>query len=88
MSKQAELQQQIAQRSATVGVSGMGYVGLPLAVRAAGQGFRVLGFEVSPEKVAQLNQGQSYIGDMPGAIVAALRASGRLEATSDAARMA
>jgi len=88
MSKQAELQQQIAQRSATVGVIGMGYVGLPLAVRAAGQGFRVLGFELSSQKVAQLNQGQSYIGDVPSAIVAALRDAGRLEATSDAARMA
>ena len=82
------LLQKIQERAARVGVIGMGYVGLPLAARAAGLGFSVLGFEVSAEKAAALNRGESYIGDVPGALLAELRAAGTLEATTDAARLA
>lgn len=88
MNYQAELLAKINARSAVVGVIGMGYVGLPLAVRAAAQGFPVLGFDVSPERVEQLNAGQSYIGDVPSAALADLRNSGRFVATTDSARMA
>jgi UDP-N-acetyl-D-glucosamine dehydrogenase len=88
MSHFAELQATIAARTATVGVIGMGYVGLPLAVRAASQGYSVLGFEVSPEKVALINAGESYIGDVASGVLADLRAVGRLEATTDVARLA
>ncbi len=79
---------QIAERHARIGVIGMGYVGLPLAVRAADLGFRVLGFDVSDERVALLNQGQSYIGDVPAAMLERLHAAGLIEATTDVARMA
>jgi UDP-N-acetyl-D-glucosamine dehydrogenase len=82
-----ELLLKIQSRTARVGIIGMGYVGLPLAARAASLGFSVLGFDVSSEKVAMLNAGQSYIGDVPGPLLAELRAAGRIEATSDTRRM-
>lgn len=88
MSYEAELREKIETRAATVGVIGMGYVGLPLAVRAAAQGFFVMGFDVSAERVARLNAGESYIGDVPSQALAELRAAGRVEATTDVARMA
>jgi UDP-N-acetyl-D-glucosamine dehydrogenase len=88
MTTHTTLLQQIERRAARVGVIGMGYVGLPLAVRAAAQGFPVLGFDVSAEKAALINQGHSYIGDVPSATLAELRGAGRLEATTDVARMA
>jgi UDP-N-acetyl-D-glucosamine dehydrogenase len=84
----ADLLGKISGRTAKVGVIGMGYVGLPLAARAAGLGFPVLGFEVSAEKAAALNRGESYIGDVPATVLADLRAAGTLEATTDTARMA
>jgi len=79
---------QIGARRAVVGVIGLGYVGLPLAVRAARLGFPVLGFDVSAAKVAQINQGVSYIGDVPSAQLAPLTQAGALVATTDTARMA
>jgi UDP-N-acetyl-D-glucosamine dehydrogenase len=82
-----QLLDHIRQRSATVGVLGLGYVGLPLAARAAGLGFSVLGFDVSDEKVAAINRGESYIGDVPGPVLAELVGSGLLSATADVARM-
>jgi UDP-N-acetyl-D-glucosamine dehydrogenase len=87
MSNQTELLQKIGARAARVGIIGLGYVGLPLAVRAGRVGFRVLGFDVSGEKVASLNAGVSYIGDVSSAEVGELREQGRLEATSDFARL-
>jgi UDP-N-acetyl-D-glucosamine dehydrogenase len=83
-----ELLARIQSRNAVVGVIGMGYVGLPLAARAARLGFPVLGFDVSPAKVELLNRGESYIGDVPSAALAELRAAGRIEATTDISRMA
>lgn len=55
----------IADRTATVGVIGQGYVGLPLAVVVAEAGFSVTGYDIAADKVAQLNEGHSYIGDIP-----------------------
>ncbi|MBX0326325.1 nucleotide sugar dehydrogenase [Oscillochloris sp. ZM17-4] len=83
-----DLRRMITERSARVGVIGMGYVGLPLAARTAGLGFPVIGFDVSAERAAVLNRGESYIGDVPGEVMARLRADGRIEATTDTARMA
>ena len=54
----------IQAKSAHVGVIGLGYVGLPLAVEKAKAGFTVLGFDIQPEKVAQVNRGENYIGDV------------------------
>lgn len=68
--------------SATIGVIGLGYVGLPLAVEFAEVGFTVIGYDVHAPKVAQLNRGESYIPDIPTARLAPLVASGKLRAVT------
>ncbi len=73
----------VRQRRLTVGVLGLGYVGLPLAVEYARAGVRVFGFELDPEKVALLQQGKSYIKDVPTEQVQAVVAQQRLIATGD-----
>ncbi len=75
--------QRIKSRDAKVGIIGMGYVGLPLAVMFARAGFQVVGIDVSAERVAQLNAGRSHIEDIPSEVVAELRAAGRFAATTD-----
>ena len=87
MSLHSQLLQKLQSQAALVGVIGLGYVGLPLATRAGRVGFGVLGFDVSADKVGQLNAGRSYIGDVGSGEVAELRASGRLEATTDFGRL-
>jgi UDP-N-acetyl-D-glucosamine dehydrogenase len=84
---QQELQQKIETHTAQVGIIGMGYVGLPLAVRAAGVGFPVLGFDLSRERVNALNNGESYIGDISSGLLQELRQTGMLEATTDMRRL-
>ena len=76
----APLLARIQDRAATVGVIGLGYVGLPLARALAKAGFRVLGFDVDAAKVTKLNAGTSYIKQIPDATVAEMRAN-RFEAT-------
>ena len=88
MSIHTDLLQKIQNQTARIGVIGLGYVGLPLATRAGRVGFTVLGFDVSAEKVASINAGTSYIGDVTAAEVAELRERGRLEATTDMQRLA
>jgi UDP-N-acetyl-D-glucosamine dehydrogenase len=78
----------IRDRSAKVGVVGLGYVGLPLAVEFAKAGFRVVGYDVSERVVASLRAGRSHIQDVAPADVAALVRSGMLEATTDERRLA
>lgn len=73
-------------RQAVVGVIGMGYVGLPLVMHFTRAGFRVLGFDVLPERVAALNAGQSYIRHCPAEAIREMVATGRFEATDDMAR--
>lgn len=88
MTEQAEaLIRRIEARDARVGVVGLGYVGLPLAVEFAGAGFNVLGFEVSAEKADAVNRGESYIGDVPAHRLAAAVEAGRLTATLDYKRL-
>jgi len=72
----------------TVGVVGLGYVGLPLSVEIARSGLRVIGFDVDPETVAGINGGASHIEDVTSEELAEVLATGRLEATTDMARMA
>ncbi len=82
MSREALLQR-IENRTARIGVIGMGYVGLPLAVEFGRAGYRVLGVDPQTKKVDQLNRGQSYIPDVPTETVAALVREGRLSATTE-----
>jgi UDP-N-acetyl-D-glucosamine dehydrogenase len=77
------LEEKIRTRKAKVGIVGLGYVGLPLAVEFAKAGFTVTGIDLSDLKIAQVNAGDSYIGDIPSAILAPLVQSGKLKATSD-----
>jgi UDP-N-acetyl-D-glucosamine dehydrogenase len=70
-------------RKARIGVIGLGYVGLPLAVEFAKAGYRVTGFEIDAKRVAALNAGRSYIQDVPTRELRDLVRSGRLNATLD-----
>lgn len=67
--KKNVLIEKFATREARIGVVGIGYVGLPLAVALAEAGFRVIGVEVNAEKVALLNRGQSYVEDVPDSVL-------------------
>ena len=81
------LRSKIDNQDALVGVIGLGYVGLPLALAFAENGFKVLGFDIDPAKIDQLARGESYIHYIdPQRIVDATRA-GRLDATSDFQRL-
>lgn len=75
-------------QGATVGVIGLGYVGLPLAVEAGKGGFNVIGFDVTEVVTAKVNEGQSHTQDVPSEEVAALREAGVLEATTEMSRLA
>jgi UDP-N-acetyl-D-glucosamine dehydrogenase len=77
------LAEKIRTRRARVGIVGLGYVGLPLAVEFAKAGFSVTGIDISEDKAARVNAGDSYIGDIPSAVLAPLVASGKLRATTD-----
>ncbi|MEO8597029.1 MAG: nucleotide sugar dehydrogenase [Candidatus Solibacter sp.] len=77
------LAEKIRTRRARVGIVGLGYVGLPLAVEFARAGFTVTGIDVSEEKVRRVNEGDSYIGDIPSAVLAPLVQAGKLRATTD-----
>jgi UDP-N-acetyl-D-glucosamine dehydrogenase len=73
----------IADKRAQVGVIGLGYVGLPLLAEFASNGFKATGFEVDGNKVAQINSGESYIGDVASVIVKQLVDDKLLRATTD-----
>jgi UDP-N-acetyl-D-glucosamine dehydrogenase len=77
------LEEKIKSHSARVGVVGLGYVGLPLAVEFAKAGFSVTGIDVNEDKVRRVNAGDSYVGDIASATLAPLVASGKLRATTD-----
>src|SRR3954454_10391734 len=77
----------MANRRATIGVIGLGYVGLPLALTAAKAGFAVFGFDVDEARVRQINGGESFIKHIPAASIAAAISEGRFEATADFSRL-
>lgn len=85
---QTQLAEKIKNKSALVGIIGLGYVGLPLAKTFADQGFQVLGFDINPDFVAKLNNGESYIEHIPSGWVADMRNEKKFEATTDMARLA
>jgi UDP-N-acetyl-D-glucosamine dehydrogenase len=82
-----QLLAKIEKRSACVGVVGLGYVGLPLALEFARAGFKVIGYDVSERVVKALMSGKSHIQDVPSAEVARLVKAGKFEATTDESRM-
>ena len=79
------LKNKLLAREATLGVIGLGYVGLPLAVEKAKAGFRVIGFDVQKEKVDMVNAGHTYIGDVVNEDLEALVDAGMLSAATDSA---
>lgn len=78
-----ELIAKIQNKTLVMGVCGLGYVGLPLAVDKAKHGFRTIGFDVQQEKVDLVNAGKNYIGDVVNADLETLVNAGTLNATSD-----
>jgi UDP-N-acetyl-D-glucosamine dehydrogenase len=84
----AELLRKIRERTALVGVVGLGYVGLPFAVEKAKVGFRVLGVEQNPLRAEKVNRGENYIGDVKDEELRELVARGLLHAETDFRRAA
>lgn len=78
-----ELLSKISERTLCIGVVGLGYVGLPLAVEKAKAGFRTIGFDVQDKKVEAVNSGHNYIGDIVDEDLAFLVKKGALKATND-----
>ena len=78
-----ELIRKIQSKTLVMGVCGLGYVGLPLAVDKAKHGFQTIGFDVQQEKVDLVNAGKNYIGDVVNADLEELVKTGKLRATSD-----
>jgi UDP-N-acetyl-D-glucosamine dehydrogenase len=76
------LERKILDRSARIGIIGLGYVGLPEAVMFAQAGFSVTGFDLDTERIDKINVGESYISDVASAVLAGLISAGRLRAIS------
>jgi UDP-N-acetyl-D-glucosamine dehydrogenase len=77
------LSQKITQRTARVGVIGLGYVGVPTMVAAAQAGFEVTGIDINRERVDQINAGTSYIQDVPSSTLAALVKENKISGTTN-----
>ena len=82
MTAKQTLLERMNQREAKVGIVGLGYVGLPLAVEFAEAGFSVIGVDVSEAKIQHLNRGESYVGDIPSARLKPLVESGKFRAST------
>jgi len=82
-----QLEKKIRDKSAKVGIVGLGYVGLPLAVAFSQAGFKVLGFDSQQKRVDLVNKGQSYIVDVGSESLSAAIANNLLEATTDQSRL-
>jgi UDP-N-acetyl-D-glucosamine dehydrogenase len=78
-----ELIEKLENRKAKLGVVGLGYVGLPLAVEKAKAGYQVIGFDVQDKKVKSVNEGVNYIGDIVDSDLERLVKEGKLKATTD-----
>ena len=79
--------QRILQKEATVGIIGMGYVGLPLVLRFCEEGFRILGFDVDSKKVETLRKGRSYLKSIPSSRISQFVRSRHLDVTNDFSRL-
>jgi len=78
-----ELLSKINDKSAVIGVIGLGYVGLPLAVEKAKAGYHVIGFDIQERKVDMINAGENYIGDVVPGDLKSIVEAGKLRATKD-----
>lgn len=78
-----DLLNKIKTKKAIIGVIGLGYVGLPLAVEKAKAGYKVIGFDIQTEKVNMINDGHNYIGDIVDSDLLKMIKLGNLKATSD-----
>lgn len=87
MSHYETLTKKIENKEAVIGVVGLGYVGLPLAVEKAKAGYKVIGFDVQASRVEQVNMGINYIGDVVDQDLADMIKQGMLEATTDYAKI-
>lgn len=83
MNLKEQLLEKINNKTAVVGVVGLGYVGLPLSVEKANAGFKTIGFDVQEEKVALVNEGHNYIGDVVDSELKTLVKNGMLSATTE-----
>ena len=83
MEPEDSVTKKIADRSAVIGIVGLGYVGLPLVLGFVGRGFRVLGLDIDEDKVEVLKAGESYIEHIPGKPIREAVESGHLEPTTD-----
>ena len=81
------LEQKLKNKTAVIGIVGLGYVGLPLALAFSKAGFKVLGFDIQQKRVDLVNKGQSYIADVSSASLSAVVATKDLEATTDQSRI-
>ena len=84
MNQLSRLTQRLEDKTALIGIVGLGYVGLPLLLRYVEAGYRVLGFDIDADKIDKLRQGQTYIKHLPTAAIAAARHG--FDATSDFSR--
>ncbi len=82
------IKERLLNKTATLGVIGLGYVGLPLAVEKAKAGYKTIGFDVQESKVEMVNSGQNYIGDVVNEDLEELVNSGLLSATTDFSQVA
>lgn len=83
LSNKESLIEKIHNRTAIIGIVGLGYVGLPLAVESAKSGYRVIGFDVQEAKVNMVNDGINYIGDIASSELKELAIEGKLRATTN-----
>ncbi|WP_214627189.1 nucleotide sugar dehydrogenase [Paenibacillus agaridevorans] len=83
-----KLMQKLRDKTATLGVIGLGYVGLPLAVEKSKAGYKTLGFDIQESRVSMVNRGENYIGDVVNEDLDAIVQSGYLLATTDFAEVA
>lgn len=83
----SDLEKKLRDKTAVIGIVGLGYVGLPLALAFANAGFKVLGFDIQGKRVDLVNRGQSYMVDVNSSGLATAVKSGHLEATTDQSRV-
>jgi len=81
------LEQKLENKTAIIGIIGLGYVGLPLAVAFSQSGLRVIGFDIQQKRVDAVNNGQSYIADVSSGSLSTAVTTGRLQATTEQSRL-